>query len=355
MVQANIKEISKSKIDNAALILIDNKNHSALEIDDSLYILNSWKANHSYPLQVFKNRLKRVSEKIDKNALSAQRLKRISSILNKLNRKYDGNKPTMKLTQMQDIAGCRVVMSNIKQTRLLYDKYYYNGDLKHKKVNVKDYISSPKVDGYRSIHLVYRYNSDKGKKEYNGLLIEIQIRSKLQHLWATAVETADFFTRQTIKYNQGEENWKIFFKLVSSVFARMENSPIVSQTPQNEKELYLQIKEKEKELQVRQKMKYWMASVKYFDNFKKKKNIQFYLLELDTVLERLNISAFTKKEEKEALIAYSSAEKKIYNRNEYDVVLVSVDNFSDLKKAYPNYFLDTKEFLRRLDNILNKY
>lgn len=355
MAQVNIKEISKSKIDNAALILLDDRKHSALEIDESLEIVNNWKAMHNYPLHVFKNRLKRVSEKIDKNALSAQRLKRISSILKKLNRKYDGNKSTMKLTQMQDVAGCRVVMSDIKQVRALYDKYYSNGDLKHKKVNVKDYISSPKLDGYRSIHVIYRYNSDKGKKEYNGFLVEIQIRSKLQHLWATAVETVDFFTRQAIKSNQGEDNWKNFFKLVSSAFARLEGSPIISQTPQNEKELYFQIKDLEKELQVRKKMKQWTESVKYFDNFKNKKNIQFYLLELDTVLERLNISAFTKKEEKVALIAYSNAEKKIYNRNEYDVVLVSADNIKDLKKAYPNYFLDTKEFLKYLEVILNKY
>jgi len=353
MVQQDINEISKSKINNSAIILSDNKEHSAAEIDEALEIVNSWKTMHNYPLQVFKNRLKRVSEKVDRNALSAQRLKRISSILKKINRKYEDNKPTMKLTQMQDIAGCRVVMSDIKQVRVLYEKYYSNGDLKHKKVNVKDYIACPKLDGYRSIHVIYRYNSDKGKKEYNGLLVEVQIRSKLQHLWATAVETVDFFTRQAIKSNQGEENWKTFFKLVSSAFARLEHSSIVSQTPQNKKELYFQIKEKEKELQVRKKMKQWTESVKYFDNFKNKKNIQFYLLELDTVLERLNISAFTKKEEQEALKAYSAAEKKIYNRNEYDVVLVSADNLQDLKKAYPNYFLDTKEFLKHLDTILN--
>lgn len=354
MAQLEITELSKSKINNAAIILSDDKSHSAAEINNALEIVSSWKAKHSFPLQVFKKRLKNVSEKVDTNALSAQRLKRVSSILKKLKRKYNDNNPTMKLTQMQDIAGCRVIVSNIKQVRELYDKYYRNGDLKHKKVNVKDYIASPKLDGYRSIHLVYKYKSDKGKK-YNGLLIEVQIRSKLQHTWATAVETVDFFTKQAIKSNQGEEKWKIFFKLVSSAFARMEHSPIVSQTPQNEKELYLQIKEKEKELQVRQKMKQWMQSIKYFDDFKKKKNIHFYLLELDTVLERLNISAFTKKQEKEAIQAYSNAEKRIYNRNQYDVVLVSADNLHDLKKAYPNYFLDTKVFLEYLEKILNKY
>jgi ppGpp synthetase/RelA/SpoT-type nucleotidyltranferase len=350
-----IKEISKSKINNAAIFLNNNNRKSKEKIDEALELVNLWKAIHNYPMNVFKNRLKRVSQKIDKKSLSVQRLKRVSSILKKLKRKYSNNKPTMKLTQMQDIAGCRVVLSNLTLVRDLYNKYYSNGNLKHKKIREKDYITNPKEDGYRSIHIVYKYKSDKKKTKYNGLLVEVQIRSKLQHIWATAVETVDFFTKQAIKSNQGDDNWKQFFKLVSSAFAKLEKSTIIPGTPINEKELYLQIKEKEKELKVRKKMKYWMKSIKLFDDFKNKKNMYFYLLELDTVLERLNISAFTKRQEQKALSAYLEAEKKIYNKKEYDVVLVSADNVSNLKKAYPNYFLDTKEFLKYLDIILNKY
>lgn len=352
----NVKEISKSKINNSAITLNDSKKHSEEEINNALEIVSNWKAIHSYPLNIFKKRLKRVSESIDKRSLTAQRLKRISSILKKLKRKYNNNKPTMKLTQMQDIAGCRVIMPNITLAKELYNKYYQNGYLKHKKVNEKDYISNPKSDGYRSIHIIYKYLSDKkGKTKYNGLLVEVQIRSKLQHIWATAVETVDFFTRQAIKSNVGNQNWKDFFKLVSSAFAKLEKSTIITGTPSNEKELYLQIKQKEKELQVRKKMKNWTESIRSFDNFENNKINQFYLLELDTILDRLSISVFAKKHEKDALLAYSEAEKKIYNRNEYDVVLVSTDNIHNLKKAYPNYFLDTKEFLKHLEVILNKY
>jgi len=116
-------------------------------------------------------------------------------------------------------------------------------NLKHKKAGEKDYIRDTKEDGYRSIHIIYRYNSDKeGKKDYNKLLIEIQIRSKLQHLWATAIETVDFFTRQAIKHNEGEKEWKDFFKIVSSAFAKMEDCPIIPNTQDDEKELYAEIK-----------------------------------------------------------------------------------------------------------------
>ena len=348
------KEFSKSKTDSAGIIL---RNDEAPEEDKdyALEILSNWRAAHSYPMHIFKKRLKRVSEKIDKNALSAQRLKRVPSIIKKLNRKYGSNKATMKLTQMQDIAGCRVIMPNVQLAKKLYQDYYIKGDLKHKKVNEKDYISNPKKDGYRSIHLIYRYNSDKGKKIYNGLLVEVQIRSKLQHIWATAVETVGFFTGQAIKSNEGEEEWKVFFKLMSSAFAKIEGCPTISDTPDDEKKLYLLIKEKEKELNVRTKMENWTKSIKLFDDLKNKKNIHFFLLELDTVLERLTISAYSKRQEDKAIKDYADAEKKIYGKKEYDVVLVGADTILDLKKAYPNYFLDTKEFIIYLNKIINKY
>jgi ppGpp synthetase/RelA/SpoT-type nucleotidyltranferase len=350
----NPKEFSKSKT-NLAGDLLRNSKTSEEEKYKALTVLSNWRASHSYPMHVFKKRLKRVSEKIDKNSLSAQRLKRVPSIIKKLNRRYKNNKATMKLTQMQDIAGCRVIMSNIKLARELYEESYIKGDLKHKKVNEKDYISKPKNDGYRSIHLVYRYLSDKGKKEYNGLLVEIQIRSKLQHIWATAVETVGFFTGQAIKSNEGEKEWNDFFKLVSSAFAKMEKCPIILGTPDDEKELYSLIKEKERELNVITKMESWTESMKFIDNLKNKKNHHFFLLELDTIQEKLTISTYSKRQEEKAINAYAKAEKKIYGRKEYDVVLVGADTTSDLKKAYPNYFMDTKEFINYLNKILNKY
>jgi ppGpp synthetase/RelA/SpoT-type nucleotidyltranferase len=349
----NPKKYSKSKTDNAGIVLC-NENSSNEEKNEALEILSNWRASHSYPMDVFKRRLKRSSEKIDPNSLSAQRLKRVPSIIKKLRRKYDGRKATMKLTQMQDIAGCRAVMSDVTLAKELYQKYYSNGDLKHKKVNEKDYITYPKEDGYRSIHLVYRYNSDKGRKIYNGLLIEVQIRSKLQHIWATAVETVGFFTGQAIKSNEGEEEWKEFFKLVSSAFARLENCPQVPNTPLDEKELFLSIKKKEKELNVRTRMRAWTTSLRYFDSLKTK-NPYFFLLELDTIQEKLLITPFSKRQEEKAIEAYAVAEKKIYGEKAYDAVLVGADDSADLKKAYPNYFLDTREFIKYLEKVLNKY
>ena len=353
MKYTNPKKFSKSKTDKAGVVLCNKGDkYTQEEQIEALEILSNWRAAHSYPMHVFKNRLKVVSEKIDKKALSAQRLKRVPSIIKKLNRKYNSKEATMKLTQMQDIAGCRAIISNVSLARKLYNKYYLKGDLKHKKVNQKDYIANPKKDGYRSIHLIYRYKSDKGKKDYNGLLIEVQIRSKLQHIWATAVETVGFFTGQAIKSNEGEEKWKKFFRLVSSAFARLEGCPIIPDTPGDEKELYSLIKRMANELEVIKKMKGWMDSLKEFKDLKNKKNIHYFLLELDTIQDKLTITSYSKRQEEKAIRDYANAEKKIYGKKEYDVVLVGADTVADLEKTYPNYFLDTKEFITYLDNII---
>ena len=115
---------------------------------DAIDILGKWRASHIYPMHIFRIRLKEVSQKFDKHAIVVQRLKRTLSIIKKLKRKYSGKDPSMKLTQMQDIAGCRSVVSNVKSIKEIYN-YYMGGSLRHRKVNEKDYISKPKNDGYR--------------------------------------------------------------------------------------------------------------------------------------------------------------------------------------------------------------
>jgi len=348
---------TKFEINNAGKILINDKS-SEEEKNRALEILDNWRASHSYPMHIFQMRLKNKSQKVDKNSLTAQRLKRVPAIIYKLKRRYNGRKPSMKLYQVQDIGGCRAVLSNISQARKLCEDYYLKGDLKHTRVGFKDYIAIPKKDGYRSIHLVYEYKSDKGKQEFNGLRIEVQIRSKLQHLWATAIETVDFFTRQAIKSSEGHPDWLDFVKLVSSAFAKMENCPCIPDTPEDEKELYSEIKKKANELNVISKMSGWTSAMQFFKQeikAKSKKKVQFFLLELDIVGGKLNITSYTKEEEQKAISAYSALEKRHSGQKDYDVVLVGVDTASDLQKAYPNYFVDTTEFLNYLQKIISKY
>jgi len=349
------KGFSKSAVDRAGVALIDPSAPEE-EVLKAIDILDNWRAIHSYPMHVFKVRVKRKAKTIDPNALTVQRLKRIPAIEKKLEKSYDGRPATMKLSQMQDIGGCRAVLSNVQQVKILFEKYYLKSDLKHKLVKINNYIAQPKPDGYRGIHLIYKYVSDKGKTEYNNLLIEIQLRSKLQHLWATAIETVDFITRQSLKSDQGSEEWMEFFRLVSSAFAKMENCPTVLNTPDDERELYLQIKRKEAELNAITLLTRWAQAIDVVqEKLKETSKFQYFLLQLDIAGNNLSITQYTEENELRARADYLSSEKKNRGKKEYDVVLVGADASADLKKAYPNYFADTKEFVAILKKIIDKY
>ena len=321
------------------------------ERDAATDILSNWRSAHSFPLHTFATRLKKMSTQIDKDPLVVRRLKRAPSILKKLKRDQTNK---MRMVRMQDVAGTRAVLSGIKEVEDLIKLYKKSGGAKHKLHTFKDYIKEPKNDGYRSVHLVYKYYSDRNS-EYNGLSIEIQVRTKLQHFWATAVETVDHFTRQAIKSNEGEQDWMDFFKLVSSVFAIAENMPPVPNTPNNKKELYEVVAKLANKLDVFKKMNEWTRIHKIIEDFEKEnpKKFDYYLLDLDLKTKALKINGFTKNEEETANSEYSKREEKmINNKEDKDIVLVSAETTKELRKAYPNYFLDTREFVQALRDCL---
>ena len=120
-----------------------------------LEIINNWRSSHNFPLNTFHVGLKRRASKIDHKCITAQRIKRISSIEHKLIRF-----PTMTLSQMQDIGGCRAILSSVANVKALC-KAYHDSEIKHELKQSDDYIASPKVSGYRGVHFIYRYFSDK--------------------------------------------------------------------------------------------------------------------------------------------------------------------------------------------------
>jgi len=350
----------KSEINKAGRLLsIKSDYASERDIDLSMNILSNFRTAHGYPLNIFTKRLRRIAKKIDSRAIVFYRLKRIPAILYKLNRSYEGRRPTMKLYDINDIGGCRAVVSDVYLARVLWEKNYVkNTNMKHEKLKPYDYVENPKVDGYRGFHISYIYKSDKGKSNYDGLRIEIQIRSKLQHLWATAVETVDFFTGQAIKTNEGKLEWVEFFRLVSSAIAIKERSPYVPGTPTNRNELYSLIKEKEKELNAIEKMISWRHVRDFLNNQIKDKlkasTPYFFLLELDIFAKKLAISTYDLKNEKLANENYLRLEKLYGGNSNYDVVLVSIDNKDDLKNAYPNYFADVDGFIDLVKGIISE-
>ena len=129
-------------------------------------------------------------------------MKRLTSIIYKL----DLN-PKMGLGGMQDIGGYRVVLKDVKDLNRL-KIILENQKISHKLEKINNYVEKPKISGYRSIHYIYKYSSKVEK--YNDLRVELQIRTKLQHNWATAVETVGIATKTSLKSSQGDDEWLVF-------------------------------------------------------------------------------------------------------------------------------------------------
>lgn len=216
-------QYSREQVNSAAKGVL-NEASSSESVTTALDVINNWRASHSFPLNTFQNGLRFCGKGVFSGIVVAQRVKRLISIEAKLR-----IRPTMKLTQMQDIGGCRAILESVDQVREVVNSYR-RSDVKHKLLTCDDYISQPRASGYRGIHLVYSYYSDR-KETYNGLKIEMQLRSQPQHNWATAVEVVGTMIRQALKSSQGDTDWLRFFQLVGSEIARSENQPIVDNTP----------------------------------------------------------------------------------------------------------------------------
>jgi ppGpp synthetase/RelA/SpoT-type nucleotidyltranferase len=309
-------------------------------------VINNWRASHNYPLNTFQINLRTSAKRVDNDALVAQRIKRLISIGAKLEQR-----PMMKLSQMQDIGGCRAVLSSVDDVRKLVDFYHNTSRIKHALTATDDYITDPKISGYRGVHLIYRYISDKKKTVYNGLKIEMQIRSKYQHAWATAVETVGTFTGEALKSSIGSEEWLRFFALMGSALAMREKTSLVQNTPTSRKNLITELTEYAVKLDVARRLNGYASALKYIKN--DVEDAHWYLMRLDPSKQELVISGFKPEEHKQAEEEYAKAEQKVRENPSTDAVLVSVDSVSALERAYPNYFADTGIFLELMNQALS--
>lgn len=339
----SVPEHSKSEVDRAGKVLATN-NVTQEQRDHALAVINNWRASHSFPLNTFQVSLRTKSKRIDEHSLVAQRIKRMSSIELKLERF-----PTMKVSQMQDIGGCRAVLKNISQVRELQNSYRESA-MKHKALRTDDYISLPKPSGYRGIHLIYRYYSDRSES-YNGLLLEIQLRSTLQHAWATAVETVGTFLKQSLKSSQGHDEWLRFFVVMSSALAIREKSITVPGTSTDRKEIKAELKKLARSLDVRRRLQAYGDTLKALDESSASDG-QYFLMALDPKADTVTIRSYRKSDLERATKDYLAVEQSLDERTGAEAVLVSVDSIAALKKAYPNYFLDTRAFLAALEQAL---
>jgi ppGpp synthetase/RelA/SpoT-type nucleotidyltranferase len=301
-------------------------------------IVNNWRAAHAYPLNAAAMTLRLSARRVYPSALVSRRIKRLPSILVKLERF-----PELSLTRIQDIGGCRALVRDAGQVRRL-TRLYTEGHLAEHIGRVDDYVKTPREDsGYRSVHLIYRY--ERKQPQWEGLKVELQLRSSRMHAWATAVEIVDTFTQQTLKTGGGREEWRRFFKLMSSAIAATERTPPVADTPTAPAALRAELRDHAQRLNVRAVLTKYRESINIAQTAPK--GAYWFVMVLDSEKREAEAFAYSKGNLDAAQAFYEEIESA--GRPEINAVLASVDQAKNLRRAYPNYFLDSDRFLRLLE------
>lgn len=301
---------------------------------EDLACIDAWRAAHAPVLNTFQALLRGRAR--SRNVAVAQRHKRKLTIFGKLKRF-----PKMELARMDDIAGCRLIFNNIKE---LYDfrENLHKAKFKHKIRNQKDkydYILSPKNTGYRGIHDVYEYdvNSQHGKN-YKGLFIELQYRTRVQHAWATAVEVIGLITSNQPKFQEGDGRYEEIMKYASEIISRAHEGKTSCCPDVESQDLVKLFIELDKNLSLLKLFRGLNSSDKEVSS---SGNAILILKEgLPLEIKSFRYTA-------DALRALFDIE---FNNPGVDVVLVKGDSTDDVRLAFKNYFSDARDFIKFVES-----
>ncbi len=343
---------SKNQIKQAGQILIKDK-PSDEELAWARDLADRWRACHAYPINTFQSTLRRKLMSFSSDIIVAQRLKRMPTIIDKLKRFH-----TMQLTTMQDIGGVRAVLGSVPDVYKLANEYRKpsqkqgQSNFTHELIDEKDYIKNPRnEDGYGSLHLIYKYKN-KRNPQYDGLRLELQIRTKLQHIWATAVETMGTFLGQALKSRRGDQEWLRFFAITSSAFAYNEkSSPVPCYKDLSYNETILEISKAEANLRALDKMRGFSVAVN--EIVKTRKSWFYHLIILNSIERSVQIRAYDRESLKQATMDYSKFEAEAAQGKKIEPVLVSAGPIEKLRRAYPNFFLDIDDFVKIVGEIIS--
>ena len=302
-------------------------------------IVGDWRAQHRTPLVDVRTLLYQRMRRAAADGFVAQRLKRLSSVEAKLRRF-----PNMRLSRMQDIGGCRAVVSSVGEVEAL-DRLCREGRQAHELSAARDYLTKPKEDGYRGVHLVYRFRSPTAERSvWNGLRIEIQIRSVLQHAWATAVETVDVLRETRLKVGgPGNGDWKRFFALMGTVHAFEEGLAPVPETPVALAAVRSEVRELADRLGARDVLIGLAGIIEEVA-----KGSGWALLRLDASARQVTGWRYSTSRFEQAQRDYLRLEEENEGNPAIQVCFVSTDSAETLRRAYPNYFLDVRLFVESL-------
>lgn len=328
-----MEKMSNTALNKIGDIIRDQRHDS--DYKNAVEALNNWREAHGAILDSYYDKCVKLSKKIDKNdIIVAQRLKRLPTIIGKLNRFEN-----MRLSSMQDIAGVRIIASDMKQLSAIEKRILIWRHL----IRTKDYIDNPKDSGYRGKHFIF---------EKNGMFTEIQLRTQFQHIWATSVETIDILRGTSLKEKDDNSYWHDFFCQVSSIFAIAEGTPAISVYNKSGIAELCDLLQKNMDAhQIKKKIVGYALTEPIANNMKAKK-AYYIVVTLNFKEKEASVKSFKESEYHLAFEEYKTREQN--NPQTEQTVLIALNQINKIREAYPNYFMNLSNFLSIIDFVLAK-
>ncbi|NOT62014.1 MAG: hypothetical protein HOP19_17510 [Acidobacteria bacterium] len=162
-------------------------------------------------------------------------VKSTASITDKLRRE------SIRLSQIQDIAGCRIIVPDVVTQNEIVERI--TGLFE--KVSVVDRRVQPS-HGYRAVHVIVGVENK---------LVEVQVRTRLQHLWAELSERFSDFD-STIKYGGGSpSDQKILLTLSGTIrdfdYVEEQMPMLIQKVSSSSEQLHEQLQDDVEKLQER--------------------------------------------------------------------------------------------------------
>lgn len=308
------------------------------DIRQTFSVANSWRASHAFPMHRMRAQLQghMTAQKLD--GITAARLKQMPSIRAKL-RRLSSN-----LRQLQDLGGCRAVLMNVEQAKELVETIKLR--FKHELKREDSYMDSPRVSGYRSHHLVFAFEPRSLDEEhFRGRRIEVQVRTRLQHSWATAVEAVGLYRREHLKASEGNSDWLRLFELMSQEFAYAEGDVSASDRHRAE-----EIRELSDSLDAIKELDALSHAAMGLEQSLTPLwgRPQYCRIEYNHAERSVHVRYFD--QPSKISEAYGNIEQA--NAGEGDgsrtILLIELDKIENLMMAYPNYFGDVQLFRKNL-------
>jgi hypothetical protein len=310
------------------------------DILEAFGIANNWRASHLYPMRSTRVSVAQRMRWHGLKGYTAARPKRISSIRRKLKRL------TSNLEQINDIAGCRAVLDDVASVNALIEMC--EDGFPHSIRQRYPYITKPKKDGYRSHHIVFDFEVAPGE-QLNCRRVELQIRTRLQHSWATAVEAVGLYRGEELKQGEGDADWlRLFFQLMSLEFSCAEKCRNDADGERSAR--LVEIRTINEKLGAARVLEDLRNATHYLSHFLQEVTAKYYLIRYDNRTKEVAVTGYSSAFDISNVLAI--AELKI-DRGEDDakVVQVEVSKVASLVEAYPNYFGDVALFIRNLRHV----